>query len=194
MKKSIQPLIALACLVVLAAGCASAPSKFYSLNATAKADGTASASYTVAVGPVRVPAGVNRPQFTVQATPNRVEIDEFNRWAEPLNDNIANVVAANLAALLGTPRVTAAALANFAPDYQVSLNLQKFDSIPGKSVEIAAIWVVKPDHAPAVSGHTDVTEPVADATYDALVAAHSQALAQVSADIATALRAAADAK
>ena len=65
------------------------------------------------VGPVSIPAEVDRPQFTVQVAPNRVAIDEFNRWAAPLNENIARVVAGDLAALLGTPRVAACPLANF---------------------------------------------------------------------------------
>jgi len=191
MKKSIQSLIVLACLAVLAAGCASAPSKFYTLNATAKAEGTPAAQYSVAVGPVAVPAAVDRPQFTVQVSPNRVALDEFNRWAEPLNDTVAQVVAANLSALLGTPRVTSSALANFNADYQVSLNLQRFESVPGKSVTVAAIWVVKPAHGVAISGQTVAEEPVTDSSYDALAAAHSQALAKVSGEIAAAIRTAA---
>jgi len=191
MKKSIQSLIVLACLAVLAAGCASAPSKFYTLNATAKAEGTPAAQYSVSVGPVAVPAAVDRPQFTVQVSPNRVALDEFNRWAEPLNDTVAQVVAANLSALLGTPRVTSSALANFNADYQVSLNLQRFESVPGKSVTVAAIWVVKPAHGVAISGQTVAEEPVTDSSYDALAAAHSQALAKVSGEIAAAIRTAA---
>lgn len=189
MKTTLKPLIALASFALLAAGCASSPSKFYTLNATATAVSPADAHYTVAVGPVLIPAEVDRPQFTVQVAPNRVALDEFNRWAAPLNDNIARVVAANLSALLGTSRVTATALANFTADYQVSLNLQRFESVPGKAVTVAAIWVVKPAHGVAISGQTVAEVPVADASFDALAAAHSQALAKVSTDIAAAIRA-----
>ena len=49
-------------------------------------------------------------------------MDEFNRWAEPLNENIARVVAEDLAALLGTPQVATVPLANFEPAYQVASN------------------------------------------------------------------------
>ena len=58
---------------------------------------------------------VDRPQFVVEVAPNRVELDEFNRWAAPLDDGVARGVAGNLATLLGTPRVTAAPLANSLP-------------------------------------------------------------------------------
>ena len=97
-------------------------------------------------------------------------------------------MAANLAALLGTPRVAAAPLANFKADYQVSLNVQRFESVPGKSVTVAALWVVKPAHGAAIAGQSVAEEPVADASFEALAAAHSQALARVSGEIAAAIR------
>jgi uncharacterized lipoprotein YmbA len=32
----------------------------------------------------------------VQTAPNRVDVDEFNRWTAPLNDAVAQVVAGDL--------------------------------------------------------------------------------------------------
>ena len=46
------------------------------------ASGQPAANYSVAIGPVTVPAAVDHAQFTVQVEPNRVELEEFNRWAE----------------------------------------------------------------------------------------------------------------
>ena len=54
------------------------------------------------IGSVSVPATVDQPQFVVQVAANRVEVDEFNRWAAPLSDSIARAVAGDLAAQLGT--------------------------------------------------------------------------------------------
>ena len=65
--------------------------------------------------------------------PNRVDVDEFNRWAAPLNDSIARVVAGDLAVLLGTPRVATAPLANFNPAYRVTIDVQRFESVHGRS-------------------------------------------------------------
>lgn len=189
MKTHFQPSLFLAAILALAAGCASAPSKFYTLNATATGDGTSAAAYAVAVGPVTVPAEVDRPQFTVTVAPNRVAVDEFNRWAGPLTDNIARVIAADLATLLGTPHVTSATLANFAPDYRVSVDIQKFVSLPGQSAQVDAVWVVRQTAGNAtLSGRTTATERVTGNGFDALAAAHSRALAKVSGDIAAAIR------
>jgi uncharacterized protein len=61
MKKHIHQLIVMASIAVAAAGCASAPSRFYTLNSTATAttNGLPAASYLVAIGPVTVPAVVD---------------------------------------------------------------------------------------------------------------------------------------
>ncbi len=177
-------------VAAIAAGCASAPSRFYTLTATATADGTPVAPYSVVVNPVSVPAVVDRPEFTVQVAPNRVAVDEFTRWAEPLNDNIASVVAGDLAVLLGTPQVATVRLANFDPAYQVTIAIQRFESVPGKSVLVEALWVVhKSAGGAAQSGHTVASEPVSGNGFDALAAAHSRALAKLSGDIAAAIRA-----
>jgi len=190
MKKYFNYLIFTAVIAVFTAGCTSAPSKFYTLNSAAVSDGKSQANYAVAVGPVSVPAEVDRPQFTVQVAPNRVEIDEFNRWAEPLNENIARVIAADLSTLLGTPRVAAVSLANFEPAYRVTIDIQKFESEPGHAAQVEAVWVVRKSVGGTIfSGRTDANEPVKADGYDALAAAHSRALARISSDIAAAIRA-----
>lgn len=181
--------VAAAGLALAAAACTSAPSRFYTLRSTATGTAAAHASYSVSVGPVSVPAAVDRPQLVVEVSPNRVELDEFNRWAAPLDDAIARTVANDLASLLGTPRVAAAPLANFAPAYRVTIDVLRFESAPGESVLVDALWVVQATASGMQrSGRTIAPEPVTDEGYDALAAAHSRALARVSADVAVALR------
>lgn len=181
-------------LAAVVAGCASANSRFYTLSATAVADGAPAVPFGVTVGPVTLPAAVDRPQFVVQATPNRVVLDEFNRWAAPLDDDIARTVAQNLEVLLGTPRVVPGPMASFSPTYRVSIDVQQFASIPGQSVLIDAVWAVhRIAGGEPRSGRTVAREAVTEKGYDALAAAHSRALATVSVDVAAALRAAANA-
>jgi uncharacterized lipoprotein YmbA len=182
----------IAVAVALLAGCGSSPpSRFYLLNATAAADNAAQARYAVIVGPVSIPAAVDQPQLVIQTSPNSVRPDEFNRWGAPLQDQIGRIVAADLATLLGTPRVTATPLPHFDAAYRVAIDVQRFESTPGKSATVEAVWVVYATTGEAAgrSGHTLAEEPVGDGTMDALVAAHSRALAVLSADIAAAIRA-----
>src|SRR5215468_10622748 len=105
-EKRMGLILGISLIAALLSGCGgSAPSRFYTLDPTAVPEGAPAASYAVAVGPVSIPAAVDRPQFVVQSAPNRVSLDEFNRWAGPLDENIARVVAGNLSVLLGTPLV-----------------------------------------------------------------------------------------
>jgi uncharacterized lipoprotein YmbA len=192
MTRRIQSVGALALMVAVAAGCgASMPSQFYTLDATATSAGAPAAGYAVLVGPVTIPAAVDRPQFVVQVAPNRVTIDEFNRWAAPLNDGIAHAVAGDLAVLLGTTDVAAAPIANFNPAYRVTIDIQRFDSVLGEAVVVDAVWAVRTTTSGDTrSGRTLARETVQGQGFDALAAAHSRALARVSTDIAAAIQAA----
>ncbi len=181
---------ALALLAVLATGCGrTASSKFYTLESLAMPDAGRPAGYAVVVGPVRIPASVDRPQMVMQAGPNQVTVDEFDRWAAPLDQSIARTVAGDLSTLLGTPRVATAPMANFEAAYRVTIEVQRFESVPGQEALLDAVWVVRGTSGETRSGRTSAREPVQNASIDALAAAHSRALAALSGDVAEAIRA-----
>ena len=97
--------VTLPCLFLMLVGCGTTPNpRFYALTGAAP-PASSSSELSVAVGPVTIPASVDRPQIVVTVSPNRVRLDEFDRWAAPLQNDIARAVAANLVAALGTPRV-----------------------------------------------------------------------------------------
>jgi hypothetical protein len=99
--------IILACvLVALAAGCSSPPANFYTLKGTVASPATTSSNLSVVVGPVSIPAMLDRPQMVLTTGPNQVAIDEFNRWAAPLQNIISRAVAENLTVMLGASLVT----------------------------------------------------------------------------------------
>ena len=178
--------------VLLAAGCASTPaSRFYTLSATTTPAVTSS-DLLVVVGPVSVPAVVDRPQIVVTAGPNQMRLEEFNRWASPLQDNISRVVAQNLVMMLGTPRVALSSQTVSATDvgYRVAVEVQSFDSTLGEAATLDAAWIVRRmGDGRTQTGRTTVREAVQEKSYDALAAAHSRAVARLSQDIADAVRA-----
>lgn len=176
--------------LVLVGGCSSTPpSRFYTLSAAATPVAPAS-ELSAAVGPVSVPAQVDRPQFVVRTGPNQVQLDEFNRWAAPLQDNISRVVAENLVSMLGSPHITLSpqTLSGNA-EYRIAIEVQGFESAPGESAMLDAVWTVRRMHdGKTETGRSTVREPVKHQGYDALAAAHSRAIAHMSQDIAGALR------
>ncbi len=181
-------------LAAALSGCVSPPAQFYTLAAIAQPEqGALPAAYAVRVDSVTIPAVVDRPQFVVQKSAHRVAIDEFNRWAAPLSASVARTLADNLGILLGTPRVVSGALAaSFEPAYRVTVDIQRFESVPGEAVTLDALWLVRrAGAAGAASGRSVLREPVQGSGYEALAAAHSRAIAGMSRDIASAIRAAA---
>jgi uncharacterized lipoprotein YmbA len=184
--------IAMLCgVAALAAGCGSTPpSRFYTLSGTA-ASAAAPSDLSVAVGPVTIPGAVDRPQMVVNMGANQVELDEFNRWAAPLQNNISRVVAVNLGALLGASRVTLfPQMLSADADFRVAIEVQRFESSPGEAAVLDAVWTVRrAKDGKSDTGRTTVRETVHDKSYDALVAAHSRAVARMSQDIAAAVRA-----
>jgi len=182
---------ALACalaLVIAAAGCSTPPSQFYKLSANPGPAAPAS-NRSVAVNTVAIPASVDRPQIVVAASPNQMRLDELNRWVSPLQDNIARVVAENLVAMLGTPRVTVSPqMLTVDVDYRVFVEVQTFESAPGQMATLDAVWrVVRVKDGGSRTGRTTVREPTPQPGFDALAAAHSRAIAQMSRDIADAV-------
>ena len=197
-------LVAVVSLCTLMAGCGtSPPSHFYTLTPAAGPSATgastpsgekptvASSNFSVAVGPVSIPAVVDRPEIVVSTGTNEVRLDEFNRWASPLQDNLARVIAENLVVMLGTPRVSVFPQTLSADvEYRVAIEVQRFDSTPGKSATLDVVWIVRPaKDGKAQTGRTNVVEKVPDNnnSFDALAAAHSRAVARLSQDIADAV-------
>ncbi|MEO8133206.1 MAG: PqiC family protein [Betaproteobacteria bacterium] len=184
---------ALCAIAFLVAGCSTPTSRFYTLSrsvpsaaAPANAPVAATSAISVIVGPVAIPAIVDMPQIVMSTGPNQVTVDEFNRWASPLQNNIARVVAENLVSMLGTPRVSLfqGSLAVEA-DFRVAIEVQSFDSAPGDAATLNAVWVVRRiKDGKAQTGRTSLREPAGAAGFDALAAAHSRALARMSQDIA----------
>jgi uncharacterized lipoprotein YmbA len=186
---------ALCAIAVFAAACSTTPaSHFYTLSrseAPTAAPDSKTANLSVVVGPVSIPAIVDMPQIVVSTGPNQVAIDEYNRWASPLQNNISRVVAENLVAMLGTPRVSLFQQSlNAEADYRVAIEVQSFESAPGDAATLNGVWIVRrTKDGTREIGRTAVREPVADKGYDALAAAHSRGLARMSREVADAIRA-----
>jgi uncharacterized lipoprotein YmbA len=186
-------LASLCALAALAAACASPPSHFYTLTATAipAAPGDAAPDLSVLVGPVSIPAIVDLPQIVVTTAPNQVSIDEFQRWASPLADNVARVVAEDLVAILGTPHVSLFQQSlNASAAYRAAIEVHRFESMPGEAAVLDAVWLVRrTQDGKTVTGRTTVREATRDASYAALADAHSRALARLAQDLAATIRA-----
>jgi uncharacterized lipoprotein YmbA len=178
-------------LLALAACAGSPPEHFYTLGGDQAHPSSAAPRCRIVVRPVTVPALVDRPQMVLRIAPNQVFLAEQSRWAEPLKDAIARVLADDLSQDLHDAAVAVSADAT-ARDahYQVLLDVRRFESMRGVAALIEADWIILDhDNVTLKAGRSLVREPTGGEGYDALVAAHDRALAGVSRQIAGALRA-----
>ena len=174
-------------------GCATSPeSKFYTLSAVPVVEQSPKvAQVAIAIDPVTVPELIDRSQIVTKVDANRVSIDEFARWAEPLKSQIPRVLAADLEQFI--PGAIVSSYPQRVDDnaYRVSVDVQSFDTSMSGAVTLAVIWSVRPpNRGERVSGRSVVHESADGPGYDALVKAHSRALASVADDIAVAMRSA----
>ena len=176
-------------LLALAAGCSSPSVKYYTLSAVAPPASTTS-QIAVAVGPVAVPSVVDRAQIVVTTSANQVTVDDFNRWASPVQDIVERAVAENLVALLGTQRVTLFESSLGADaEYRVQIEVRNFESAPGKYASLDAVWTVRRlKDRKTETGRTTVREQVEGEGYEPLAAAHSRGIAKMSREIADTVR------
>jgi uncharacterized lipoprotein YmbA len=171
-------------------GCASPPAQFYTLNSVPvvrMSQSEESSPIAIAFDPVTVPEFVDRAQLVSRRTENRVFIDEFARWADPLKVQIARVLAADVARFVPAATVSTYPQRSDAEAYQVTVDVETFDTSMGDMVTIAASWSVKSTtNGARIKGRTVVREFVSAQGYESIVKAHSRALASVASDIATA--------
>ena len=127
------------------------PSKFFLLapaggvagNSIAPAGLSPSSSPTIGLGPIKLPEYLDRDEVVTRVGPNRLELSDKDRWAEPLNDNFRQVLAQDLTRALGTHSIV------FFPwvgtthiDYQVRIDVYRFETDPNANAQLVAHWQV----------------------------------------------------
>lgn len=88
-------------VLAVAAGCStSKPARFYLLDARSGATDVVAltnvAHRAFVVQPVEIPSYVNRPQMVTLLPAGRLELAEYDRWAEPLQESIRRALIARL--------------------------------------------------------------------------------------------------
>ena len=187
-----SPLYILFAALAATTGCAKGPPPdFYVLHAQANESVVGvERGVAVGVGPIELPAHLNRSQIVTRATDYRLDLSESHQWAEPLKDSVSRVIAINLSNMLESNRVyVVPRRQKISLDFQVSIDVARFDGELGEAAVLGARWTLygKDTRDPLLSRVTIVTERTEDGSYNALVAASSRALEILSSEIAQAI-------
>ncbi len=199
MKYSIRSCAILFLMLAAAAlaGCArTQPSRFYVLTAVAEAENPVPGDFTkngktIGVGPVEIPSYLDRPQIVTRTGPHEIELAEFDKWAGTLKENTTTVLAENLSTLLTTDQVYVFPWrTGISIRYQVTVQVLRFDAVPGEGVALDAHWVILGDDGRRMllMRGSRIRQPVLGTGYNEIVAAESLALGKLSRDIAAALQ------
>jgi len=157
------------------------------LGAVAELTGTA-----IGVGPVRVPAQLDRLQIITRRAPNEIRLAENAEWAEPLDTNLTRVLAENLSVLLTTDDVAIFPWLKTIPlDYQVTVDITRFSANPGDQAILRARWTVYGVQGQTALYHSisKFKEPVEANDMASMVRAQSRAVEALSRQIAMAIKA-----
>ena len=172
-----------------------APSRFYrlrSLPTDASSPATQGAGGPVLVlGPVRIAAYLDRPQIVTGGSGSEVKLSEFERWAEPLKDNIKTVLTNNLSVLVPTERISVYP-ATQPPEVglRIAVEVLRFDGSLGGEAVLEARWsliVFDTDEA-IFTKRSRFEQATGGPGHDAFVEALNRALEAFSREVAQEVR------
>lgn len=181
---------------VLTACGSSPPSHYYELSAEPDPAPVAQAGYptrTVAIGEVKLPGALDRPQIARQIGPNQLEYAESDRWAGPLDDMVRRVLAADLRPLLPAGTALVASDSSAPAGLTVAVEVSRFDADKAGRVMLDATWETLDKNAKVTGAPraANIVEPASGSDAAAVAAAMSRALARLADTIAAGIAGAA---
>jgi len=178
-------------MLALLAGCGSAqPPRYHTLMpapaSTVRAPAGAG-SLAWEVLPVAIPPGVDQPQWVVRTVDGSLAVLEQERWIAPLGEEIRAAVANRLTQQLGTPAVSAESRKR----WRILIDVQRFESAPGREARLEATWTLSSDAdaAAALRCRAEFVQALAAGGYVALATGHQQAIATLADTIGSELKA-----
>ena len=180
------------CLAVLTGCGVTQPSRFYLLTAAEEGSGgtMSTPAPAVGIGPVTFPAYLDRPEIVQRSGGNELSYAGTHRWAEPLKTAFSHTLSENLSIMLPTDRTLIYPWPRSAElDYQVIVNVTRFDADAGGTVILNAAWELIRSSDNTILDHSKATytEPAGSTDYPAIVAAQSRAVEKLSRNIAAAI-------
>lgn len=188
-RKFVLPLL----LLALTACSHSPPQRYYVLpGAGSEVPAGERHGALVGLGPVTLPAYLDRPQIVTRATDNRLDLASSHRWAEPFADSFRRALSLQLAKALPDARLLEFPWKQGLPvGKRLALDVQRFDRGADGAVVLDARWSVAdgPNGANLIQrvSHLSVPQTGKADDYDTLVAAYGAAIAKLAGEIAAEL-------
>jgi uncharacterized lipoprotein YmbA len=181
-------------LVMVLSGCASTPpTRFFILSPIAGSERigaqTGKRCFAIGIGPVKIPEYLNQSEMVTRITQNEIRVDEFAKWAEPLENNISRALAENLSSLLCLRSIVIFPWGRQTPiDYRIDVHVIQMDGVLGESASLDVAWSITDGtdrkKSPLLTKRSTYKESTGGGDYGAFVSAQSRNLASLSREIA----------
>lgn len=182
------------CIVLLLGACASSPPvQFYALDTVPRTSGPKGGDITIGLGPMNFPDYLKRPQIVTRTDGSEMIIDEFQRWAEPVDRSFNRILAANMDDMLESAVVVV-----FPYNMNIRIDMRVIGRVFRFDTNTAGLAVLDVQWAAGDGKGNNIVEPrrshyearTADPQdYDAIVMALNETLDAFSRDVAAALEA-----
>jgi uncharacterized protein len=179
-------------LVLGTGGCLTlspAPRAYLLSAAPPASDPPPRANVAVGVGPVALPAYLDRLPIVVRAGADEITLSSEHHWAEPLRDGVPRTLAEDL-----STRIPSDAVVVFPwrtptrVQYRVTVDILRLDGALGGSAVLDARWRLLDAAGKELALRRVHFQDATEASYAALVNTHSRLLGRLSEDIAIELR------
>jgi len=143
------------------------------------------------IEPVLFPEALSRAQIAARLDHQSLKYDDLHRWSNPLAEDFAEVLRADLALHLANQATIAVFPwgSYFHPSHRLVLNVSRFDGQLGDEVVLAVRWTITDGSGKEAlrDGQSTLRVKTAGNQYQDLVSAQSQAVAALAKEIATSI-------
>lgn len=149
-------------------GCASQPNVYYTLTASDQGPEENARPLPVDLTPgpytltsLVVPAPVDDTMLVVRRSDDQLMKLAHDRWTAPLGKQVGNALAVALTRQVGMPPLSRPqATSTGTPVTQISVDVQRFDLVPGQFAAFTAVWQVSSGHATTGPGQSGRRPPL----------------------------------
>ncbi len=144
----------------------------------------------IGIGPVILPAYLKRHQIVTRIDSNRLMLNEFHRWAEPLEEGIPRLLREYMSSCEPVSQIVSYPWSkSIKLDYQVRIEILRMDGVLGGNVVLDARWTIL-DHTKKVlfSQKALFSDQTEDSGFSAYVVAQSRLVAELSDKICSSLK------
>ena len=117
-------------------------SQFYVLDATIDQPlGDSMEDLRLGVGPIAIPGYANRPQMVTKTDTAELRIEEFARWAEPLEEMFTRTLSQNIRALTNSQEIHSHPWPKLVEyDYRIGAKVIKFENDSQGNALLVVHW------------------------------------------------------